>query len=75
MTNAIRETVAGSVRAEMARARCTQKKLARKLGYKTQQSISRRLCGDVPFTVDELAAIAAELGCDITLFFTAGSNP
>lgn len=60
MTNAtgtLRATVAGEVRAMMARRRITQTDLANKLGW-TQSYVSRRLSGDVPFDIDELEVLA-----------------
>ena len=66
--NALREHVAASVRAEMARARYTQQRMARRLGYKTTTRLARRLHGVYPFTLEELGAIAAELGCSISTF-------
>jgi len=35
----------------------------------TQQALSRRLSGDVPFDVDELGRIADLLGVPVTLLF------
>lgn len=53
-------SVAANVRAEMARQQCTQIRLAEKLS-KTQAYVSRRLTGQVPFTVDEIYEIAEAL--------------
>jgi predicted transcriptional regulator len=62
MTNSpLSETVAATVRAEMARRMIRQATLAEHLGY-SQPKVSRRLSGDVPFTLDELSAVAAALG-------------
>lgn len=49
--------VAGNVRAEMARQRVPQQVVAEKLGL-TQQAVSNRLHGRVPFDVDELVDVA-----------------
>lgn len=54
------QRVVANVRAEMARRRCTQEQLAVSLG-KTQQFVSRRLNGRVPFTISELDEIAGAL--------------
>jgi len=55
----MRETVAGAVRAEMARhrPRVTQAQLARALDL-APMSVRARLTGRIAFDVDELAAIA-----------------
>ena len=52
--------VAGAVRAELARAGKTQGALTAVL-HLSQPAISRRLSGQVPFTIDELSAAAAFL--------------
>lgn len=48
----------------MARKRVTQGVVAYELDM-TQQAVSRRLTGAVPFDVDELVAVARLLGVDI----------
>lgn len=53
--------VADNARAEIARRRLRQAVIAERLGM-TQQSLSRRLTGVVPFSVDELTALAGLLG-------------
>lgn len=62
-TNPLRVTVAGALRAEMARRRLTSSDLASVLKC-SQSSASRRLTGDVGLDLDELALIAEWL--DIT---------
>lgn len=57
--------VARNVRAEMARAGKNQQDIASHLGI-SQQSVSRRMSGSTPFTIDELAAIAGLLGVRLT---------
>lgn len=57
MTTDLSRTVAGSVRAEMARRKTTQRQVADAIGT-SQAAVSRRLSGLVPFDVDELAAVA-----------------
>lgn len=59
--------VAAEVRAEMARQQMPQAKLAALLGV-AQQTISRRLVGEVPFDVTELARIADLLKVPVTQF-------
>lgn len=56
-TTTLRETVAGEVRARMARKRVRQVDLAEVLGM-SQPSLSQRLTGRYPFTVDELDRLA-----------------
>lgn len=58
-----RAVVAGNIRAEMARRNVTQARIATRLG-KTQQSVSTKLRGHRPISVDELYEIAAELGVE-----------
>ena len=57
----IADSVAAIVRAEMARRRRSSADLARELGI-SPVSVSRRLTGEVPIDVNELAQIAAFLG-------------
>lgn len=58
------QRVAANVRAEMARRQATQSSLARALGT-SQQALSRRLSGEVDFTVGELFDIAEQFDIDI----------
>jgi len=53
-------TVGANVRAEMARRLVSQSDLARELGL-SQMAVSRRLRGDIPFDVDEIARAAVYL--------------
>lgn len=59
------QRVARNVRAEMARAGKNQQDVAAHLGI-SQQSVSRRMSGSTPFTIDELAAIARMLDVRLT---------
>ena len=52
----------------MARQRISGRQAARRLGW-TQQALSRRLNGDIPFNVTELAALAGLLGVQVSTFF------
>ena len=52
--------VANNIRAEVARRRLSQVKLAEQVGIR-QQALSRRLNGTTPFRIDELARIAEVL--------------
>jgi len=58
------ERVNSNVRAEMARAKRTQAALAHQIGM-GQQALSRRLTGQTPFTVDELARVGQALGVSL----------
>lgn len=57
--------ITDNVRAEMARRQMTQVGLAAVLGYNSKR-LGRRLNGSISFTVDELIAIAAALGCTLS---------
>lgn len=61
-SHAINMRTVSAVRAELARIRLTQSELARQLGY-TKPRLWRRMTGRIPFTVSELKAIAAVIGC------------
>lgn len=66
--------IADTIRAELARKRLTQADLALHL-LMSPAAVSRRLSGQTPFDVNELAAVAAFLGvpaCDL-LAETAGA--
>lgn len=54
-------SVASTVRAELARRRISGRDLATALGW-SERTLRRRLAGAVPFTVDELTAVAGHLG-------------
>lgn len=66
----MRDQVAAEVRAEMARQRLSGRALAARLGW-PQNRLSRRLAGDTPFTVDDLALVAGELDVPVTSFFSS----
>ena len=55
------ELVAGEIRAALARARMTQSALADQLGV-SRAWVSRRLSGEVPLSVGDVALIAGQLG-------------
>lgn len=60
----LRLAVAGEVRAAMARRKVTQAQLATALGM-AQPTVSQKLAGHSPWTVDELGAAAAFLGTSL----------
>lgn len=53
--------IAGNIRAEIARAKVTQGEVATALGQ-NQQWVSRRMTGSIPWSADDLVAIADLLG-------------
>lgn len=57
MTQTPTQLVAANVRAETARLRISQARMAEAMGL-TQQAVSRRLNGLVPFGIDELYIVA-----------------
>ena len=59
--NPINIRVAANVRAEMARYGVSQTSLAKAIN-RSQQALSRRLCGQVAFDVAELEAVAGAVG-------------
>jgi transcriptional regulator with XRE-family HTH domain len=66
-----REAVATAVREAMARKKISGRALADQLGM-SQSVFSRRMTGEVAFTVDELAAVAAALGEPPAKLFPVG---
>jgi transcriptional regulator with XRE-family HTH domain len=62
------QRVAENARAEVARSGLAQSSLAATLGLK-QQSLSRRLHGRTPFSVDEAFAVADLLGVPASEIF------
>lgn len=68
MTNSPAERVAAEVRGELARQRKTQAALSEALGM-SQQAVSRRLAGAIPFDVNELDNVAIFLDVPIADFF------
>jgi hypothetical protein len=65
-----RQSVAGEVRAVMARKRISVSKAARALGV-GQSWLHRRVVGDIPFDVGELYAVADLLETPVEQFFAA----
>ena len=64
----LNEAIAAEVRAQLARRRLSGVRAARALGW-TQNYISRRISGAVPFTVADLDALADLLEVPVTTFF------
>lgn len=58
-------SVAANLRAELARHQIRQRTLAERIG-RTPGWLSRRLTGDVAFTLGEIGEIAAALGIPVT---------
>lgn len=61
------EQTAGAVRAELARRKISGRDLATALGW-SLSTTARRLNGQYPFDVEELAAVAAHLGVPVGTF-------
>lgn len=59
------QTIAATVRAELARRGLPQKSLVEPLGISTA-AVSDKLRGNTPFTVEQLTRVAAFLELDIT---------
>lgn len=59
-TNTASRQAGLNVRAEMARKRVSQTALGRHLGM-SQAAVSAKLRGQTPFTIDQLASVAALL--------------
>jgi transcriptional regulator with XRE-family HTH domain len=64
-----REAVIAAVREAMAERKVSGRALAAQLRM-PQSVLSRRMTGEIPFTVDELAAIATALNWELTLLVT-----
>ena len=64
----VHRAVAAEVRAQLARRRISGRQAAFALGWK-QPYIARRLSGDIPFDVNDLAALARLLEVPVTEFF------
>lgn len=58
-------TVAGEIRAELARQRVTQTELVRRLGV-SRPWLVRRLSGETPLTMADIATIADILNVPVT---------
>jgi len=72
-SNSTAERIISNVRAEMARRKHTQTSLAKELN-RSQQFLSRRLAGTVPFDIQDLLAIANALDIELAeLLDTAGA--
>jgi transcriptional regulator with XRE-family HTH domain len=63
-----RESIAAEVRAQLARRRRSARSVALELGW-TQRYMARRVNGEVPFNVEDLAAIAELLDVPVISFF------
>ncbi|MDQ3576391.1 MAG: helix-turn-helix transcriptional regulator, partial [Actinomycetota bacterium] len=66
------QTVAATVRAEMARANVKQAELANVLGI-SQAALSRKTSARVPFRLDELQAAAHHLGIAVEVLTNSKS--
>jgi transcriptional regulator with XRE-family HTH domain len=73
MADQFSESVAATIRAELARRRKSQKDLADALGF-SQVAMSRRLNGATPIDVNELAQIAEFLGMPVEALLTEAAS-
>lgn len=69
-----RETVAGNVRKALRSAGVSERLMAHRIGL-PQSNFSRRMACDVPFTVEQIAAIAAQLGIPVTALLDSDNSP
>ena len=63
-----RENVAANVRAALKRAGVSERSMADRIGL-PQSNFSRRMNSEVPFSAEQIAAIAAELGTSPAALF------
>jgi transcriptional regulator with XRE-family HTH domain len=64
--------IAAAIRAELGWQNLSQASLARALGW-TEAFLSRRLIGEVPFTLADISAIADQLGVPPSKFLESTS--
>lgn len=67
------QTVAGNVRAEMARQRRTATDLIQVL-HISRNSVYRRMNGETPFDLAELETVASLLNLPLTVLTSSGSH-
>jgi len=70
MERSYNERVSAEIRAEMARQKITQNVLAQRLGW-SRAALSRRVTGGTGWTVNELQAVAEQLGVTLPGLVTA----
>jgi len=68
VTHDTRQIVGASIRSELARRGLNQRDLAERLEI-SPPSVSRKLSGHLPFSVDELAATAEFLELPVSVLF------
>lgn len=73
MPDTVTAAIAGSVRAELARAGISARQLAAEFGVNRGWA-HRRLAGMTPFTPAELVRIAAHLGIPVTRLYDSGET-
>jgi predicted transcriptional regulator len=72
MTQNLSRDVAAVIRAEMARERIPQTRLADALDL-SNAAVSRRLSGQTAFELDELPVVAQLLGVDVNTLISGGA--
>lgn len=70
MASTLSEKISSELRAELARQRLSQAEVALAMG-RSQAYLSRRLSGDIPFDVDDLAQLAEILGVPVAALLGA----
>lgn len=68
MDHMISQHIAAEVRAELARRRLIAGNIAKAAGL-TPSQFSRRLHGHIPFSADEVAAIAKAIGVPVSVLY------
>jgi len=71
-TDVRQKVVASEVRAELARQQMSQRALARKM-RRSDVYVSRRLRGEVPFSITDLDQVAAVLEVPVTKFLAGAA--
>lgn len=66
------DTVRRNVKAELARRGVSQSSLSRQVGG-SPQALARRMTGDIPFNVDDLARISNALGVPVEVLTQSGT--
>lgn len=74
MPNDVSAKIAAEVRAEIARQNKPTREIAEAIGVRTRQSMSMRLKGEKPFTVEELMRLAEVLGVPIEQFLPTSAS-
>lgn len=69
LNNLPTDRVTPALRFLAAEARMSQERLAAKVGL-SQSAVGRRLSGDTPINIDDVARFAAAMGYEVTVTFS-----